>query len=118
MLINKPIIHKFFKDFLNYREKISLLVVRQKGESQNRINKKTKHVAFSEKTDIYEMFFLRKIWRALFSCYLHFEIRLSASLLTSFSCRTLTLTEKLLETIKSFIFVSYKARISEEFDSR
>ena len=80
------------------RNKSSLLhkssVIRQKGESQNGSNKKTKHAKFSEKTNTsslrtsirwYEMFTLRKIWRNLFSCYLRFEIRPLALLSTKYS---------------------------------
>ena len=46
-------------------------------------NKKTKHAKFSKKTNIsyprvrnrgLEIVVFRKIWRALFSCYLRFEI--------------------------------------------
>ena len=44
-------------------------VIRQKGESQNGCFKKTKHSKFSE------MFVFRKIWRALFSWNIRFEIR-------------------------------------------
>ena len=60
--------------------------MRQKGESQNGCYKETKHAKFSEKkTNIFypfpvrfrrsEMFAFQKIWCALFSCNICFEIR-------------------------------------------
>ena len=60
------------------------LVIRRKAESQNGGNKKTKHAKFSEKRTFLtprvrirgiKMFVFRKIWGALFPCYLRFEIR-------------------------------------------
>ena len=64
------------------------LVIRQKGETQNGGNKKTKHVKFSEKRTFltpwdaqvrvrimgWEKFVFRKIWHVLLSCYLCFKI--------------------------------------------
>ena len=64
-------------------------VIRQKGEFQNGGNKKKKLCKFSEKLTfltpwhahvrVYirrcEMSVFQDIWRALFSCYLRFEIR-------------------------------------------
>ena len=64
-----------------------MLVIRQKGKSQNGGNKKAKHAKFSEKqtflppdTPTYvrmlirgqKIFVFRKIWRALLFCYLPF----------------------------------------------
>ena len=71
-------------------------VIREKGESQNGCNKKVKDAKFSEKgtflTPRYvrvrvcitglEMFIFWKIWLALLSCYLRFEIQLFALLPT------------------------------------
>ena len=71
-----------------------LLVIRQKGKSQNGCFKKTKHTKFSEKqifptpwyahacVDIrgLDMFVFWKIWHALFSWNTCFEIRLFALL--------------------------------------
>ena len=68
----------------------NLLVIRQKGESQNYYYKKTKRAQFSEKwtflttwyapvrvrVSVYEIFVFRKILRALFSYNNRFEIRL------------------------------------------
>ena len=57
-------------------------VIRQKGKSQNEGNKKTKHAKNEHflPTDArirgYDMLVFRKFWRALFSCYLCFEIHL------------------------------------------
>ena len=63
-------------------------VIRQKGISQNEGDKKTKHAKFFEKWTFltpwyahvcvrirgWEMFVIRKIWRAFFSYYYHFDI--------------------------------------------
>ena len=74
--------------------KMILLVIRQKGESQNVCFKKTKHVKFSEKRTFFtrwyrvvrnvEMFVFRKIWPTLFSWNTRFEIHTFALLPTIF----------------------------------
>ena len=61
------------------REYHTLSILWQKGESQNGGNKNTKHAKFSEKR---KTFVFRKIWRALYSCYLPFENRPFAILQT------------------------------------
>ena len=68
----------------------NLSVIRQKGEYQHGRFKKTKYAKFSEKFPGYvcvsagkKMFVFKKIWRALFSCYLRFEIRLFVLLSTN-----------------------------------
>ena len=68
--------------------KNSLPVIRQKSDSQNGGNKKAKHAKFSEKRTFltYQRVTnvrFRKIWRALLSYYLHFEICPFALLPTS-----------------------------------
>ena len=76
---------KMFKIFL-LREYFAIQgnssVIRQKGESQNGGNKKTKHASVRISGE--EILVLRKIWRALFSCYLRFGIRPFALLLTNY----------------------------------
>ena len=64
-----------------------LSVIREKDESQNGGNKKAKVAKFSEKQTFLSFQGLRnvrfrKIWCALHSCYLQFEIRLFALLPT------------------------------------
>ena len=69
--------------------KNSLPVIRQKSDSQNGDNKKAKHAKSSEKRTfltyqrVTKMFVFRKIWRALLSYYLHFQICPFALLPTS-----------------------------------
>ena len=74
-------------------------VLWQKGESQNGGNKNTKHAKFSEKrTFFYPLIRTRTCtyqgvknvrfsenWRALYSCYLRFEIRSFAIVPTNYS---------------------------------
>ena len=88
-------------------------VIRQKDESQNGDNKKTKHTKFSEKrtflTSWYahvrvsirkqELFVFRKIWCALFACYLRFEIHPFALSPTNF-CKTIHFWHKAYYDIK------------------
>ena len=56
-------------------------VIKQKGESQNGGNKKTKHAEFSEKRRFLTPWYVH-VWRALLSSYLRFEIRSFALLPT------------------------------------
>ena len=66
-------------------------MVRQNGESQNRGNKKTKRAKLSKKQTFFTPWYgskkcllFGKFDVVLFSCYLRFEIRLFALLLTQF----------------------------------
>ena len=78
---NTPL--SFINSLLEFKLAV-IAVIRQVGESQNGGNKKTKPVKFSEKWTFLAPYlcvsggkkcsFFRKIWRALFSCYLYFEI--------------------------------------------
>ena len=82
-----------WQPWLNLPKKAKSSVIRQKGESQNGGNKKTKYAKFAEKrtflTPWYvcgvRNFVFREIWRILFSCYLHFEIHPFALLPSNFS---------------------------------
>ena len=72
--------------------KLTFIGIKAKGEYQNGGNKKTKHDKFSEKRTfltswytyvcvrirVQKMLVFRKVWRAFFSYYLRFEIRIFA----------------------------------------
>ena len=70
-------------------------VIKQNDKSQIGGNKKTKHAKFSKNSNIsYSLMrtrgykkcsFFRKIWRALFPCYLRFKIHLFTFLPTNYS---------------------------------
>ena len=79
--------------WVNLLQLLQLVDIRQKGESKNGCCMKTKHAKFSEKriflnpdTHTYQGIFW-KIWQALFSCYLCFEVRLFALLPTNLISR-------------------------------
>ena len=96
-------------------------VIWQKGKSQNGGNKNTKHVKFSNfpknerflppDTHTYvcvsggkKTFVFRKIWRALYSCYLRFEIRPFAIVPTNLEKAVFKLMQSLTSKLQFNVF--------------